>query len=91
MSLATQKQIEEFLAGHPDWSIDDGELTTTVTMKDFVGAMGLVTRIALLAETANHHPNIAISWNKVTLRLSTHSEGGITGKDLDLADQLPLA
>ncbi|HUO47134.1 MAG TPA: 4a-hydroxytetrahydrobiopterin dehydratase [Acidimicrobiia bacterium] len=91
MPLATENQIEEFLKGHPDWAVDDGELTTTATMKDFVGAMGLVTRIALLAEKANHHPDIAISWNLVTLRLSTHSEGGITPKDLDLAGQLPLA
>jgi 4a-hydroxytetrahydrobiopterin dehydratase len=48
--------------------------------------MGFVTRVALAAEKADHHPDIDIRWNKVTLTLSTHSEGGITTKDLDLAD-----
>ena len=48
--------------------------------------MGFVTRVALEAEKADHHPDIDIRWNKVTLTLSTHSEGGLTVKDLDLAD-----
>ncbi len=48
--------------------------------------MGFVTRVALEAEKANHHPDIDIRWNQVTLTLSTHSEGGLTAKDLDLAD-----
>jgi 4a-hydroxytetrahydrobiopterin dehydratase len=47
--------------------------------------MGFVTRVALAAEKANHHPDIGISWNQVTLTLSTHSEGGLTNKDLELA------
>jgi len=45
-----------------------------------------VTRVALAAEKADHHPDIDIRWNKVTLTLSTHSEGGVTAKDLNLAD-----
>jgi 4a-hydroxytetrahydrobiopterin dehydratase len=48
--------------------------------------MGFVTRVALAAEKSDHHPDIDIRWNKVTLTLSTHSEGGVTPKDLDLAD-----
>jgi 4a-hydroxytetrahydrobiopterin dehydratase len=47
--------------------------------------MQFVNAVALLAEGANHHPDIAISWNRVTLRLSTHSAGGLTQLDLDLA------
>jgi 4a-hydroxytetrahydrobiopterin dehydratase len=91
MALATDTDINTFLAAHPDWTLDSGELTATATLRNFAEAMGLVTRIALIAERANHHPDIAISWNKVSLRLSTHSEGGITPRDLEIAAQFPLA
>ena len=57
-------------------------------LADFVEAMGFVTRVALVAEKAFHHPDIDIRWNKVTLRLSTHSEGGLTEKDLELAERV---
>jgi 4a-hydroxytetrahydrobiopterin dehydratase len=53
---------------------------------DFSESMGFVNRVAHEAEKANHHPDIEIRWNKVTLTLSTHSEGGLTTRDLDLAD-----
>ena len=56
--------------------------------KDFVQAMGFINSIALLAERANHHPDIDIRWNKVQLVLSTHSEGGITQKDIALAKEI---
>jgi 4a-hydroxytetrahydrobiopterin dehydratase len=91
MALATEADINDFLAAHHAWALESGELTTTATLQNFTEAMGLVTRIALIAERANHHPDISISWNKVTLRLSTHSEGGITPRDLEMAAQLPLA
>lgn len=55
---------------------------------DFVGSMRFVTAVALLSEKAFHHPDIDIRWNKVTLRLSTHSEGGLTDKDTELATQI---
>lgn len=90
MALANDAEINDFLASHPQWTLEGGELATTSTLKNFTEAMGLVTRIALMAEKANHHPDIAISWNKVSLRLSNHSEGGITPKDLELAAHLPL-
>jgi 4a-hydroxytetrahydrobiopterin dehydratase len=91
MALASDSEINDFLASHPDWTLEAGELATVTALKNFTEAMGLVTRIALMAEKANHHPDIAISWNMVSLRLSTHSEGGITRKDLELAAKLPLA
>ena len=68
-----------------DWERDGDEIVKTVTKKDFAGALGYVNRVGDLAEQKNHHPDIAISWNKVTLRLTTHSEGGLTQLDLDLA------
>ena len=91
MALVSDSEINDFLATHPQWILEGGELAATSTLKDFNEAMALVNRVALMAEKANHHPDIAISWNKVSLRLSTHSEGGITSKDLELAAQLPLA
>jgi 4a-hydroxytetrahydrobiopterin dehydratase len=91
VALASDTEINDFLAENPEWQMVAGQLATTVQLKDFTEAMGLVTKIALLAEKANHHPDIAISWNQVSLRLSTHSEGGVTRKDLDLAARLPRA
>ena len=68
-----------------NWTRQGAEITTTVVRKDFAEAMVFVNRVAELAESRNHHPDIAISWNKVTLTLSTHDAGGLTQLDLDLA------
>jgi 4a-hydroxytetrahydrobiopterin dehydratase len=70
------------------WEREGDELVKVVTRKDFAEAMQFVNAVADLAEKANHHPDIAISWNKVTLRLTTHSAGGLTQFDLDLARQI---
>ena len=70
----------------PTWSESASQLSTTITFADFTEAFGFVTKVALLAEKRQHHPDIAISWNKVTLALSTHDAGHIvTDKDRDLA------
>jgi 4a-hydroxytetrahydrobiopterin dehydratase len=53
----------------------------------FMGAIGFVNRVARAAERADHHPDIDVRWNKVTLTLSTHSEGGLTAKDFSMARQ----
>ena len=86
MSLVPDSEIEAFLAAHADWRWADKEITRAFEFADFNESMGFVTRIALAAEKADHHPDIDIRWNTVTLTLSTHSEGGLTQKDLDLAD-----
>ena len=70
------------------WTRQGDELVKVVTKKDFVEAMRFVNAVAEAAEAANHHPDIAISWNKVTLRLSTHDAGGLTQLDLDLAGRI---
>jgi 4a-hydroxytetrahydrobiopterin dehydratase len=57
-------------------------------LKDFAAALAWVNQVGALAEASNHHPDIAISWNRVTLTLSTHSAGGLTQFDLDLAAQI---
>src|SRR5262249_45525410 len=68
-----------------DWPEVDGALERTFELPSFPEAIAFVDRVAELAERENHHPDIAISYKKVTLRWVTHSEGGITDKDGELA------
>jgi 4a-hydroxytetrahydrobiopterin dehydratase len=88
MATLTPEQVAARLAETPGWQVDDAQLTQTVTRKDFRDALLFVNAVGFLAERANHHPDIFISWNKVTLTLSTHSEGGLTDKDFALARQI---
>lgn len=84
-------QIEERLKLIPEWSETNGAIQRTYLFKDFAGAIRFVNRVAELAEGADHHPDILIRYNKVTLTLSTHDAGGITGKDFDLATKADKA
>lgn len=86
MALVEGPEIEAFLDSHRGWGRAGDEIRRTFEFDDFNEAIGFVARVAMAAEKAKHHPDIDIRWNKVTLTLSTHSEGGITAKDLDLAD-----
>jgi 4a-hydroxytetrahydrobiopterin dehydratase len=71
------------------WNEEDNALVKVVEKKDFVEALAYVNKVGDLAEAANHHPDIDIRWNKVTLRLTTHSEGStVTDKDRELATQI---
>ena len=88
MALFTNEQITTELQSLDGWIIDENTLCTTYDLGDFIHAMGFVNSVALLAEKANHHPDIIIQWNKVSLSLSTHSEGGLTEKDFALAHQI---
>ena len=67
------------------WQREGDELVKVVTRRDFAGALAFVNAVGALAEEANHHPDIDIRWNTVTLRLTTHSAGGLTGNDVELA------
>jgi 4a-hydroxytetrahydrobiopterin dehydratase len=77
--------VDRALAEGLGWRRDGNEIVKTWTGKDFAEALSYVNGVGALAEKANHHPDIDIRWNKVTLRLSTHSAGALTQKDLDLA------
>jgi len=68
-----------------DWIETGGALERTVELPSFSAAIEFVNRVAALAEEANHHPDIAISYKKVTLRWTTHSAGAITDRDRELA------
>ena len=73
------------LAQVPAWTRRGAVIRRTYEFKDFVAAMRFVNAVAKLAEKANHHPDIDIRWNRVTLALTTHDVGGLTGKDFALA------
>jgi 4a-hydroxytetrahydrobiopterin dehydratase len=85
--LLDDNEVDSSVEGS-HWRRRGDRLTTTLERSDFAGAIELVNMIADLAEQANHHPDIQISWNKVTLELWTHSAGGITQADLDLASSI---
>jgi 4a-hydroxytetrahydrobiopterin dehydratase len=70
------------------WNRDGETITRTFEHKDFKDALAFVNAVGEEAEKANHHPDIDIRWNKVTLSLSTHSEGKITEKDIELATKI---
>ena len=85
MTKLKTTDIKSAMATVPEWRRTGAVITRTYQFKDFVAAMKFVNRVAKLAEAAGHHPDIDIRWNKVTLALTTHSEGGLTEKDFQLA------
>jgi 4a-hydroxytetrahydrobiopterin dehydratase len=88
MATLSEQQIEDRL-GDGRWRRQDQTITRELTFADFAAAIAFVNAVAELAEAANHHPDIVIhGWNKVRLQLSTHSEGGLTQADFDLASHI---
>lgn len=81
----TESEIAEALKGVPEWSLVGEAIQRTYHFPDFISAMKFVTGIAAAAEGHQHHPDILIRYNKVTLTLATHDAGGITEKDFALA------
>jgi len=75
------------LAQLSGWQIESGELVSSFEFKDFVAALAFVNKVGELAEQAGHHPDIDVRYNRVRLALVTHSAGGLTEKDFDLAAQ----
>ena len=69
----------------PDWAAGDDAITRTYRFRDFGSAFAFMTRVAIHAEAANHHPEWSNVWNRVEVRLTTHDAGGVTQKDIDLA------
>jgi 4a-hydroxytetrahydrobiopterin dehydratase len=84
----TQHQISADLRNLDGWSVVDGNLHRVFEFKDFSQAFGFMSRVALAAEKMDHHPDWSNVWNKVTVDLSTHSAGGLTRNDFDLAAKI---
>jgi 4a-hydroxytetrahydrobiopterin dehydratase len=88
VALLTEDQIQQQLAGS-EWARDGEAIVREHRLADFAAAIAFVNRVAALAEAANHHPDILVhGWNRVRLRLSTHSAGGLTDADFALASQI---
>lgn len=87
MAALSTEEANRQLAALPEWKIVSGELVRTFQFKDFLAALAFVNQVGELAETAGHHPDIDIRYNRVRLGLSTHDAGGLTTKDFDLATQ----
>ncbi|HTD08084.1 MAG TPA: 4a-hydroxytetrahydrobiopterin dehydratase [Solirubrobacteraceae bacterium] len=90
MGLLEDSDIQEGLAAVPDWRMgEQSEIVRDFAFADFAAAIAFVDRVAEVAEAANHHPDILVhGWNKVRLTLSTHSRGGLTDADFQLAAQV---
>jgi 4a-hydroxytetrahydrobiopterin dehydratase len=72
-------------AGAQRWEVESARLRQNYAFTDFSQAWAFLTRVALLAERYDHHPDLAISWNRVSVELTTHDAGGLTQRDVDLA------
>ena len=88
MAVLSDDEIQERLGGADGWERDGDSLRKVFELGDFKGSVDFVNRITPAAEEMNHHPDLAISWSKVTVSLSTHSEGGITESDFELARKI---
>ena len=88
MALLSEAEIEEGLNGLRGWERKGNEIVKVYKNKNFVESIGFVNKVAILAEKADHHPDVLIQYKNVTLTLSTHSQGGLTGKDFKLAGEI---
>jgi 4a-hydroxytetrahydrobiopterin dehydratase len=85
MARLGESDIEERLRQLPGWERRGDEIRRTYSFPDFKGSMAFVNRVAALAEAADHHPDILVTYSKVTLTLTSHDAGGLTERDFRLA------
>ena len=88
MALLSDAEVEEKLARLPGWTRSGEAIEKSFRRGDFVGSVEFVSGLVEPAEAMNHHPDLAISWDTVTVTISTHSEGGITAADFELAEKI---
>ena len=93
MAVLSESERAEALTALAGWTFDEGRggIAKRFVFADFSEAFAFMTRIALAAEKADHHPEWSNVWNKVDILLSTHSDGGVTGKDIALANEIEKA
>ncbi|MEX2672503.1 MAG: 4a-hydroxytetrahydrobiopterin dehydratase [Phycisphaeraceae bacterium] len=88
MKKLSDEEIQNALRKLPGWSVEEGKLHREFAFADFVQAFGFMTRVALVAESMNHHPEWFNVFKMVDVHLATHDAGGITQLDLDLAGHM---
>lgn len=88
MALLSDSEVEARLAEHPGWERVGDAIVKSFKRGDFVGSVRFVDSIVEPAEAMNHHPDLEISWDEVKVSIATHSEGGITAADFELAARI---
>jgi 4a-hydroxytetrahydrobiopterin dehydratase len=88
MAPLGDSEIEARLAEHPGWEREGAAIRKSFKRGDFVGSVNFVQSLVEPAEGMNHHPDLEISWDTVTVSLSTHSDGGVTTADFELAAKI---
>jgi 4a-hydroxytetrahydrobiopterin dehydratase len=88
MARLNDTEIDEALEGLDGWERSGGAIVKQFDNGDFKGSVDFVNRLTPDAEEMNHHPDLAISWKTVTVTITTHSEGGLTDGDFDLARRI---
>lgn len=86
--VLSQAEVEAALSELPGWELRNGRLRRQYTFRTFLRAIAFLNAVAYLAESAGHHPDVTINYNRVTLRLITHSEGALTERDFALAKEI---
>lgn len=84
----TEQQVDEAVASLDGWTAEGNALARTFTFPDHIAAMGFVVRVAMAAEAMDHHPDLRIVYSKVEIRLSSHDAGGVTERDVRLAQKI---
>ncbi len=85
--LLTQEAIEARLAFLPKWTLEDAQLVCEFRFDTYLAGIEFVRALATEAEALNHHPDLFVGWRKVTVKLTTHSAGGITPLDFEMAER----
>ena len=88
MARLTDEEIDQRLSELDGWERDGDAIKRAFKLDDFKGSVDFVNRLTAEAEDMNHHPDLAISWNEVTVTITTHSEGGLTSNDFELAGRI---
>ena len=87
-SLLEQHQLDYFIEKNPSWIIENKMIKREFKFDNFIDAFGFMSKVALLSEKMDHHPDWQNTYNKVKINLTTHDKGGITNNDINLAESI---
>jgi 4a-hydroxytetrahydrobiopterin dehydratase len=88
VALLSEAEVEEKLSGLSGWERSGDAIRKDFKRGDFVGSVRFLSSLVEPAEAMNHHPDVSVSWDTVTVTISTHSEGGLTAADFELAEKI---
>ena len=88
VSLIEQNQLDSFIKKNPSWEIENKTIKKEFKFDNFINAFGFMSKVAILSEKMDHHPDWQNTYNKVKINLTTHNKGGITTNDINLAESI---